>query len=105
MESKSSKMEIFIGESTKMINLKVKVNIYGKIHLNTKENLGKGKEAEKVFGSHQIKQMLKFTKESIIMTKKKDMEFIDGIVDHIIRVILRKTKSMGLGKHATKMVK
>ena len=65
MEFRSFKMGIFIVGNTKMTNLRVKVNMYGKILRNMKENSDKAEEMGQAFGSHPIKLMLRFIKESI----------------------------------------
>lgn len=65
MEFRSLKMGIFIVGNTNKISLRVKVNMYGKIPRNMKENSDKAEEMDQAFGSHPIKLMLKFIKESI----------------------------------------
>ena len=98
-------MGISIEVNIKTINLKVKVYTYGKILHNTKDSLNKGEEMGKASGNHLIKLMLKFIKVNMSTIKRMDMEFIDGIMDRIIKVISDKIKNMELVKHVIKMAR
>lgn len=71
--------------------------------LNIKEIFIKEKEMAKDYGSLLNKIILKFIRDSILMIEKMDLGFINGPMDHIIKVLLKMIKNMALVRLFTKM--
>lgn len=71
-------MVTYIKDTTKMVNLMVKENIFGMMEVHTKEVLSKGFVVVREHGENQTIQVLIRMKVNLLMKKSKDMVYLYG---------------------------
>jgi hypothetical protein len=76
---KNLKMVIYIKDYINKVNLKVMVNIIGKIVVTLKDNLKMGYVMVEGYGKINIKIVINI-KDNIKMIKNKDMGFLSGLM-------------------------